>query len=603
MTELSALNIKITGDAGDLKAAVAAANGDLAKLVAGAEAAGLKISGLGNKFTKVGGAATSSGLAMRGVAQQLSQVGQQTMATGNFVQALAIQLPDIGIGFGALGGAIGLVAGIALPMLINAFGGASDKAKEMQDQIQAAGDAVAAYSNAAKLAITPINEMIAKYGELAGAVREANIQVSELARGDAMRALDALLSSSGFNVDGGAGLDAIAAVSQDFRAPSEEMIKLADAAVDVQFQISEIARTYKLTADQALNLAVASDRVRDSAGKSADEQVAATSALRDYLIEIYGSADAANEATNGLVEALNAAAIGAANLASIDMAGPIGAAAGAAARLADNLAAASSARDKLGQMAVEFSPGGQALMAYGSRGGNAAQGAIADRNAPAADLGGVGGGSPMFAELESVQSSLMSQEALQLESYTRQQEQLALFLEQKLITQQEYAAMSEASQQQHSDAMSAIDVYRYGDGLQKAGAFFGDMASALAGGNEKMLKISKAFGAAEALINAWRAYAQALATPGMNPLQKFALAAKVLAAGMGAVNAIKGGGGGGGKSSAAGGAGAGAVSPTQTLNFTVTNDPFGFGERIVRQIATQLNESRRNGSNIIASVR
>ena len=55
MTELAALNVKITGDASALKAAVAAAQGDLGKLAAAANAAGLKVTGLGSKFTGVGG--------------------------------------------------------------------------------------------------------------------------------------------------------------------------------------------------------------------------------------------------------------------------------------------------------------------------------------------------------------------------------------------------------------------------------------------------------------------------------------------------------------------------------------------------------------------
>jgi hypothetical protein len=538
MTELSALNIKITGDAGDLTAATNSAVAGLQKVGSAADATSVRTGALAGSLGRAGKAGTSSGLAMRGVAQQLSQVGQQTMATGQFVQALAIQLPDIGIGFGALGGAIGLVAGIALPMLMSAFGGASEKAAALAAATKGLTDATEAFR------ITAAAIMLG--------VDEAEVLNAE--------ELNRLLG------------ERLALTNEMAAASGKALIPLGLELKAINAQIA--AQEEKLNAYRAQ---------RDETKALVAEQ----------------------EKSKGAMSALLAMApkggwlAGAISDASL-LAGELWGAAEAA-------AAAVSARDRLGQMAVEFSPGGQALMAYGSRGGNAAQDALADRNAPVADMGGGGGGgggSPMLAELESVQSSLMSQEALQLESYTRQQEQLALFLEQKLITQQEYAAMSEASQQQHSDAMSAIDVYRYGDGLQKAEAFFGDMSSALAGGNEKMMKISKAFGAAEALINAWRAYAQALATPGINPLQKFALAAKVLAAGMGAVNAIKGGGGGGGgKSSAAGGGGGGAVSPTQTLNFTVTNDPFGFGERIVRQIATQLNESRRNGSNIIASVR
>jgi hypothetical protein len=40
----------------------------------------------------------------------------------------------------------------------------------------------------------------------------------------------------------------------------------------------------------------------------------------------------------------------------------------------------------------------------------------------------------------------------------------------------------------------------------------------------------------------------------------------------------------------------------QTLNFTITNDPFGYGERFARSLAEQLNTARRNGANIVATV-
>lgn len=537
MTELSALNIKITGDAGDLTAATNSAVAALQTVGTTADKTSARTGALAGSLGRAGKAGTSSGLAMRGVAQQLSQVGQQTMATGQFVQALAIQLPDIGIGFGALGGAIGLVAGIALPMLISAFGGASEKAA-----------ALAA-------ATTGLTDATENFRIIAAAIR-LGVDEAEVLN---VEELNRLMG------------ERIALVNEMAAARGRALIPLSLELTFIDEQIAaqqEILNAYRAQRDETNQLTKSQE-----ASKDAMAALVALAPKGGWL----------------------AGAISDAEL----LAGKLWGAAEAA-------AAAVNARDKLGQMAVEFSPGGQSQINYGGRtpGGTTSQTALGSRNAPKDAVGGGGvGGDPMLAELEAMQASLMSQEVLQIESYTRQQEQLAGFLDQKLITQQEYAAMSEAAQQQHSDAMSAIDVYRYGDGLQKAGAFFGDMASALAGGNEKMMKISKAFGAAEALINAWRAYAQALATPGLNPLQKFALAAKVLAAGFGAVNAIKGGGsGGGGKASASGG-GASAAAPSQTLNFTVTNDPFGFGERIVRQIATQLNEARRNGSNIIASVR
>jgi hypothetical protein len=222
-------------------------------------------------------------------------------------------------------------------------------------------------------------------------------------------------------------------------------------------------------------------------------------------------------------------------------------------------------------------------------------------------LGGGGGGgggreNPLVAQLEALRQQMMTEEQIEMESYARRQEMLAQALDQQLLTQQEYAQLMQRSQQEHSDKMSEIDVYRYGSGLDKASAFFGDMASAMQGGNEEMLKISKAFGAAQALISAWQGAAEALKLPFPSNIAAFA---KVLSTGLGAVNAIKGArkggstsGGGSGTSAAA----AAPASPTQTMNFTITNDPFGMGERFARQLASQLNEAQRNGSSIRATV-
>ena len=193
--------------------------------------------------------------------------------------------------------------------------------------------------------------------------------------------------------------------------------------------------------------------------------------------------------------------------------------------------------------------------------------------------------------LITLQQSLVGQEQAQIESFARQQEVLRSALEQRLITQQEYAALMEASQRQHAETMEGIDVWRYGSGLAKAEAFFGGMAEALAAGNEKMQKVSQSFAAVEALINAWRAYSQTLADPSLPFATKFLAAAKVLAAGMGAVNAIRNGG----RSAAGGGAATAQSAPAQASPLQVSLNTYGFGDMIrtsdLGGLLTQLNNA------------
>jgi hypothetical protein len=92
------------------------------------------------------------------------------------------------------------------------------------------------------------------------------------------------------------------------------------------------------------------------------------------------------------------------------------------------------------------------------------------------------------------------------------------------------------------------------------------------------------------------------------PWARFAAASSALASGLNAVRNIKSAqpGGGGAGRAGAGGASAAQAAPAQqnaqTFNLTVQNDPFGIGANFARQIAQQLNEASRNGTNIRASV-
>lgn len=120
---------------------------------------------------------------------------------------------------------------------------------------------------------------------------------------------------------------------------------------------------------------------------------------------------------------------------------------------------------------------------------------------------------------------------------------------------------------------------------------------------------SKKISAGIALANSWLAFTEVLKDPAYTgrPWARFAAAASALSAGLNAVRSIKsaqpgGTGSGGGASSAGASGGGGQAAPAQTMNFTIQNDPFGYGERFARSIAEQMNAARRSGSSIIATV-
>lgn len=148
------------------------------------------------------------------------------------------------------------------------------------------------------------------------------------------------------------------------------------------------------------------------------------------------------------------------------------------------------------------------------------------------------------------------QQALQ---YQMDQEALQAALDQKLISYEDYyRKLKELSfanlMSDHNRSDLAQDLSNWGD-------YFGKMNTIAGGGFDGLLKLQRAFGAASALINAWQGYSEALANnPMMPPWMKLMWAGKILAAGLGAVSAIKGGG----KGSAGSGGGAATAASAAT---------------------------------------
>ena len=549
MTELAALNVKITGDSNGLKAAVSSAQGDLGKLSATANAAGARVAGLGGKFTGAGAAAGNFSNVARGAAQQLSQVGQQTMATGNFIQALAIQLPDLGLAFGAVGAAAGLVGGIALPLLVGALIGTSAQSAEaaaQAERLKAAYEAVGEASTNLQIKIDKLRF---------GVDEEYQVELlrEQIRLRDEYNAKVAELQVYMANTTDSLDLQ---------RLKTEE---LRNRVGEIVARYSEISRLMADQQGRATQLAIIEGRKAQEAAeaKAATERAAAAAdLLQRNMANAYSVyASTRMEATALANETARAAAAFQAAQQAIADRG-----------------------DVYGQVGARGDPRTANQQGYGRF-------VPPEPGAGGAGGGGGGGVNPIVSELETLQQSLVGQEQAQIESFARQQEVLRSALEQRLITQQEYAALMEASQRQHAETMEGIDVWRYGSGLAKAEAFFGGMADALAAGNEKMQKVSQSFAAVEALINAWRAYSQTLADPSLPFATKFLAAAKVLAAGMGAVNAIRNGG----RSAAGGGAATAQSAPAQASPLQVSLNTYGFGDMIrtsdLGGLLTQLNNA------------
>jgi hypothetical protein len=137
----------------------------------------LSFDDLNRTYRKTTGAANNFASGSRNVALQLSQVGQQTIATGNFMQSLAIQLPDLALGFGTVGIAAGVVAGVALPLVANALFDTEDKGKALKDQLKELDAATKSYQGAVERLRSPLTDLREEFGQNTDAARALfNIQ-------------------------------------------------------------------------------------------------------------------------------------------------------------------------------------------------------------------------------------------------------------------------------------------------------------------------------------------------------------------------------------------------------------------------------------------
>lgn len=567
MTELSALNIKITGDASGLTAAVNTATTALGGLSAAVSSkVQPSVDRISTTFGRLGSIAQNAGrqisvafsaipsLVSRSLGSlnglvgqfaangkqmswQLSQIVQQGSVTGQWAQAFAVQLGDIipmvG-GTGLLATGIGALAMVGLPLLANAFFSSSEAANELS----------------------------------AAAEHQKDVIDSLTASTYALRLERQALQSGAF-------------LSGEQEALNE-IVRLGH---------ERVALEYELQQEMA--------KANDGMGVINQKQVEAIQLRLQENAAARAQAEALIE--NGRLETARIAAINLAKTAqqevlkimrqlqNSDISSPwqkvIGWI-GQATAAAQSYAAASQTYGQVGARGDPRQFGANAGQTNTFNTSNFQLPAVS----PATGGGGGGGGAaenPIQAELEALQEGLMSAEQLQMESYTRQQEVLNEALNQRLITQQEYQALMQQAESSHAFAMQQSVNQGVSQTLGHLGTLF---------------QGSKKISAAIALANSWLAFTEVLKDPAYigRPWARIAAAGAALSSGLNAVRAIKSASPGGG--GAGGGTGAQAMPAqqnVQTLNFNVQNDQFGIGANLIRQIASQLNEAQRNGSTLI----
>lgn len=181
--------------------------------------------------------------------------------------------------------------------------------------------------------------------------------------------------------------------------------------------------------------------------------------------------------------------------------------------------------------------------------------------------------------------------------YDLELQQLRQALEQQLITRQEYDALMRQRQWEQVSQLGQIRDAGTAYELNQMATAFGEAASMAGDYNQKFLKAQRVFAASAALISTYQGAAKALELP--FPMN-IAAAAKVIAAGLGFVSAIKSGGssGGGRGSSSSAASAATKTEPTRQVLVRLEGDDWLVD--MAENIMTQIFEQSKDGRVIVA---
>lgn len=165
----------------------------------------------------------------------------------------------------------------------------------------------------------------------------------------------------------------------------------------------------------------------------------------------------------------------------------------------------------------------------------------------------------------------------------------------------------------HFNRIKALTEGGLSDKLGAWGSYFKNLVSLTGSNNQRLLALGQAFQSAQSLIDAWGAFTAVLRDPQFigRPFARIAAAGQVLAAGLGAVRAIRsvtssgGGGGGGGGSVGAAAISQAAAAPMRGTQNVVIDMINASPSQVmgVQQMVDLLTEANRQGYDLNAIVR
>lgn len=543
---LPEIEVRVSADTRQAEQGLARVSERLGQVSTAAPVAQQSAGRFGTSLRNLGNVSNQTRGRIQQVSFQLQDIAVQMQAGTRTSTVMAQQLPQLAGAFGAVGAVVGTLAAVGIPALAFAMRGATQRVQTLTqalDALEALQDRVSRSANILHMSTA---ELSAEYGRFAARVRELALEELRLSQARAQTLLSASVTEQSMQT-------LTNRITRSIRLVEELGDTGTDQMYDMRRAAREVTRQFGLTGDAAVEMAGAfqslgradtlpeQQRVLGRIREILRENNIEFSQIPAPLQEALGRMNALEQATINVGVALSRAGDEAAGLANAIF--PVFAEGAGAGR---------------GTVGMPERPvvGSGSTMEFPSFGG------------------GGGGGSAFGGRIAALVESLQTeretveawyQESLELlgEANAAELEAIGGHNEARLRLEEEYqrrlAGIREAG---HGDALTSV----LNSGQQ--------IASAIGQTNERAMRVAQAFGAAEALVNAYRAASQALASPELPWFAKVSAAASVLAAGIGFANSIRSiSASGNGAGAAAGAASAATAAPAPLEARLVGLDP------------------------------
>lgn len=602
MTQLQALNIRITADSADLQAELTAAKAKLVEFETAAGRAPIAVNNFGGSLTRLGNISNSTRSKIQNAGFQIQDAAIQMQMGTRASVIMAQQGSQLASAFGPVGMVLGTLAAVGIPLVAAAMTALGTNTAVLKDSMEGLKDSLEALNQVAKnYSADGIQKMIDKYGEV-------NIEILAMIENQRQFAVNTAMQAS---------VEAIKSLRNEFSGLEASMELLSRPGGGLTGILEQLG----LTKEQFVQLRKAMDEASKATTFEAQAEALrkVNSLLAESDISMTEVAKAALDAEDSMRQLAQSAPE--ASWMGSAISGVLALGEAIRGRIAEVLELRGQAIGGGSYEVGKYDGGPDAARSRLNGGGAFAPpvrgaGLVTPRTSGGGSGGGGGGG--MEAELERFRETIMAKETLQVEAYARQQEMLLAAKNQELITQQEYDQYIRDAAIMHGNEMAQIKE-RESEMVRSASkAMYGELEGLLGmfAGKSKAaaiaaIALNKGLRIAEIIQNTAAAQMRAFAELGpvagaaaaakiglMGKIQAGIVAATGLAQAAGAGSGGGGGiGGGGGGGRGAGGGQASSSSPTAGtyLNFQFVGG-LTSPEEVGRFLVEAINSAIGNGA-------